>query len=330
MPACTDIVFCIDNHNLLQVSVVIDSILEHLAPGAELTFHVIYDGARDRAAARFARRQLGDHRLCFIQADAHPFGELPLLDHVTAAALLKLRLGELLPDVDRVLYLDADTLVLRDLRPLLATDLGTFVAAAVVDYGLHAAAEHERQVGVDDHRRHIRESLGRDPDDFIYVNSGVLLLDLATLRRESFAERATRLVLDRPARFRWRDQDAFNLLLEGRIGLLDPRWNVLVWHLECEERRHFARPAEKLVGALQRRDPWIVHLTGPAKPWLQFVDLPAYRLWWHQAFRTSPRWYATYLRLRLRSLMHLTAGHRVPISFQEVNRSVQRVPAPPR
>ncbi len=300
MDSHTDIAFCVDRHNLSQVAVVIDSILEHLGPGPALTFHVVYDGPIDRTVESFARRALGgQHRLHLVRAPRHPFGSLLEFDHVTASALLKLWLADLLPGCERVLYLDADTLVLRDLRPLLATPLGDSVAGAVVDYGLLAAAEHERKLGVDDHRRHIREVLRRDPDDFTYVNSGVLLLDLAALRREDFADRATRLVLDQAHHFRWRDQDALNLLLGDRIGLLDPRWNALVWHLEREERRHHARSAERMVAALQRRDPWIAHLTGPCKPWLHLIDLPYYRHWWRQAFRTSPRWYARYLQLWL-------------------------------
>jgi len=299
MTPCTDIAFCVDRRNLPHLAVVIDSIWEHLGPGPALTFHSIYDGPPDGPATRFVRRPVGPHRVRLVHAAEHPFGALPMLDHVSAAALLRLRLGELLPAVDRVLYLDADMLVLRDLRPLLATDLSHALAAAVIDYGLHAATEHERQLGAGDHRRHVRETLGWDPDDFTYVNAGLLLLDLAALRRDDFAERATRLVLDHPSRFLWRDQDAVNLLLAGRIRLLDPRWNALVWHLEREERRHFARPAERVVAALQRRDPWILHLTGLYKPWLRLVDLPAYRLWWRQAFRTSPRWYASYLWLLL-------------------------------
>jgi len=293
------IAFCVDRRNLLQVGVVIDSILERLGDGDPLVFHVIYDGAGHLARGLLSRRRLAPHKLHLVPASDHPFGELRLLDHVTAVALLKLRLGELLPDVGRVLYLDADTLVLSDLRPLLSHPLGQAVVGGVADYGLLAAAEHERQLGVEDHRQHIREALGWDPDDFAYINSGVLLLDLEALRREGFAERASRLVLDHPERFRWRDQDAINLLLAGRILFLDSRWNAMVWHLEREERRHFARPGERMVAELQRRDPWILHLTGPAKPWTHRVDLVAYHQWWRQALRSSPVWRLAWMRLRL-------------------------------
>jgi lipopolysaccharide biosynthesis glycosyltransferase len=224
------------------------------------------------------------------------FRNIALFDHVTPAALLRLQLGEFLPALDRVLYLDADILAVADIRPLLDTDLGGAVAGAVQDLGLHAALAEEAITGQPDHVLHVRDALGWDPDTFIYVNSGVLLLDLAALRRERFGERAGQLVLDHPHRFRWRDQDAINLLLSGRVVLLDPRWNTMVWFLEREPRRHHADMAAV---ALQRRDPWLLHFSGACKPWHGLVDIEDYRRWWRAALRTSPVWGMRWLGLRL-------------------------------
>lgn len=221
---------------------------------------------------------------------------MPPFDHVTPAALLRLQLDEFLPDLDRILYLDADILAVADIRPLLSTDLGGAVAGAVQDLGLHAALAEEAVTGRPDHVLHVRDALGWDPDNFTYVNSGMLLLDLATLRREGFGARAGQLVLDHPHRFRWRDQDAINLLLRGRVALLDPRWNTMVWLLEREPRRHYVDMA---AAALQRRDPWLLHFSGASKPWDSLVDIPDYRRWWRAAIRTSPLWGLRWLRLLL-------------------------------
>ena len=84
---------------------------------------------------------------------------------------------ELLPEVERVLYLDVDTLALDDLAPLWRTDLGDAYVGAVTN------------VFQPDHLFHAAE-LGIRPED--YFNSGVLLLDLAALRRDGCAERAAR------------------------------------------------------------------------------------------------------------------------------------------
>lgn len=295
MTTCFSIALCVDGGNIDQAAVTIASILAHLSPGPPLTFHVFYGEPPCRRSRRMETLRTAPHRIVVHHVE-NRFRDIALFDHVTPAALLRLDLGELLPGLDRVLYLDADILAVTDIRPLLATDLAGAVAGAVQDFGLHAALAEEAVTGRLDHVLHVRDALGWDPANFTYVNSGVLLLDLAALRRERFGKLAGQLVLDNPRRFRWRDQDALNLLLRGRIKLLDPRWNTMVWFLEREPRRHFADVA---VAAKQRRDPWLLHFSGACKPWECLVDIPDYRRWWRAAFRTSPVWRLRWLRLPL-------------------------------
>ncbi len=295
MTACLSVALCVDGGNIDQAAVTIASVLDHLSLGPPLTFHVFYGERPSRRSRRMGALRAAPHRV-FLHHVENRFRDIALFDHVTPAALLRLDLGELLPDLDRVLYLDADILALADIRPLLATDLGGAAAGAVQDFGLHAALAEEAITGQPDFILHVRDALGWDTGNFTYVNSGVLLLDLAALRREGFGEQAGRLVMENPHRFRWRDQDALNLLLRGRIALLDPRWNSMVWFLEREPRRHFA---DRTATALQRGDPWLLHFSGPSKPWECLVDIPDYRLWWRAAIRTSPVWGQRWLSLVL-------------------------------
>src|SRR5688500_18132312 len=95
---------------------------------------------------------------------------LPALDRFGTIVWLRFLLPELLPDLERVLYLDADTLAVAPLEPLFALGLdGCPIGAVanVVDEGLWP---HVRGLGID------------DPTQFF--NSGVLLMDLAALRAE--------------------------------------------------------------------------------------------------------------------------------------------------
>ncbi|WP_296744850.1 glycosyltransferase family 8 protein [Mesorhizobium sp.] len=319
MTACLNVALCVDGGNVEQAAVTIASVVAHLSPGPPLAFHVFHGETPSRRSRRLEALRVAPHRL-FVHYVENRFRDITLFDHVTPAALLRLELGEFLPDLDRVLYLDADILAVADIRPLLATDLGGSVAAAVQDFGLHAALAEEAVTGRPDHVLHVRDALGWDPADFTYVNSGLLLLDLAALRRERFGERAGQLVLDHPHRFRWRDQDAINLLLNGRIELLDPRWNAMIWYLEREPRRHHANAEQMAAAAEQRRDPWLLHFSGACKPWDCLVDIPEYRRWWRTAVRTSPVWGLRWLRLQL-----ATAGASMRGSIRRGRRRVKRL-----
>ena len=102
-------------------------------------------------------------------------------------------LAKLLPDLDRVLYLDADVVVVDDLRALYATDLGSNVVAAAPDL----------------YRQYRLAAFGLSGSQ-PYVNAGVLLIDLARWRRESLTDRLVRFVERSGPQLELHDQDALN------------------------------------------------------------------------------------------------------------------------
>ncbi|GAB2932309.1 glycosyltransferase family 8 protein [Micromonospora polyrhachis] len=142
--------------------------------------------------------------------------------------------------VQRVIYIDADTLVLDDLRPLWNWPLDGRPVAAVGDLVsvIRDAISHWQELGLD----------GGAP----YFNSGVMVADLAIWRNEGIGERVLRRCqLDRDRlliRDRWPqyDQYGFNVVLQNRWSRLPDRWN------------HFPERAATRPG--------IVHFLGDTKP----------------------------------------------------------------
>lgn len=108
-------------------------------------------------------------------------------------------------DVTRLVYLDADTMAKKSIRPLFEMDLGGAIAAAV-------GGPLPR----------MNASIGRPADRF-YFNSGVLVLELEKYRTEKLGDRALEIVRNNNLRFP--DQDALNLVIDGRVMPLDRSWN---------------------------------------------------------------------------------------------------------
>lgn len=122
-------------------------------------------------------------------------------------SLLRLALHEILPEEDRVLWLDIDTIVNADITDLMKTDLdGCYVAAA--------------------------EEPIRSKDPFLYFNAGVMILDLKKLR-DGMADLLIRYVNRVDMRFP--DQDVINLLCQGRIKPVSPYWNSNIWIVEVSD-----------------------------------------------------------------------------------------------
>lgn len=159
------------------------------------------------------------------------------------------------PEATRVLYLDVDTIVRRDLAPLFATDLAGHVLAAVRSVhfpfvGSRGAVNHWRQLGLDP----------RAP----FFNAGVLLIDVARWRSEGVEARALEY-LQGPHLGGGADQEALNVALTDRWLAIPPIWNQQTPILTDDHGAHLIHTADEIAAA--RSDPAIVHFQTRPKPW---------------------------------------------------------------
>lgn len=190
--------------------------------------------------------------------------------YVTSTALHKFDLPELFGSFDRLLYLDSDTLVCGGLDGLFRFDLRDALVAGVVD-----------PLAV--LRGHAAERLGTSA----YINSGVLLMNLASMRAERVPERLWAAKLGETVSF-YMDQDAINTVLDGRIRLLPPHYNWMPGNLA--RYRISLRRAAFLYGLTEADfpiDPAILHYANMVKPWHAAGDVPLRALWLAEAEETE-------------------------------------------
>ncbi|MBL8906998.1 MAG: hypothetical protein JNM20_10005 [Rhizobiales bacterium] len=211
----------------------------------------------------------------------------PLIDHAPAtpngsrAIYRRLVLDRVLPqEYRRFIAIDSDIAIGREgLSPLVSLDLkGAPMAAAIdmifyMDFGGHLAAQFKAH----------RASLGLAPDA-PYFNNGVTVIHRAKWEAEELGSRALALIAGDPDRYRWFDQDALNVLLQGRFTPLSPRFNFmgdfLLLDLENEVRpaiRHFVlRPKPWEQGyAGDPRHCEIFYRWFRSSPWPEFATAPA-------------------------------------------------------
>lgn len=115
----------------------------------------------------------------------------------TYMAMMRIALCYVLPDVDAVLSLDADTVFLKPADEIWRTPLAGRYFAAVPEWH-------------------------RSLDGLTYCNFGVVLYNLAKLRDGKAAECIEVL---NTHRFQWVEQDVGNYLCQGRIAELHPQFN---------------------------------------------------------------------------------------------------------
>ncbi len=179
-------------------------------------------------------------------------------------------LPQLRPALKKVLYLDCDTLVLDSLLPLWSTPLADHYAAAVQNLIEPALATRHHALGI--------------PPEQTYFNSGVLLLNLALMRREGALDRLFQHARQYGPRSIWPDQDSLNYALGPKTLFLHPRWN-------CQNSFFFWPQAKAVFGAALAEAvsaPAILHFEGPDdnKPW-HYLNRHPYRARYWEYLRAT-------------------------------------------
>ena len=177
----------------------------------------------------------------------------PVSDRYPTEMYYRLFAARYLPQqLERILYLDPDLVVLHILRSLYQIDF---------DGKLFAAASHiESRTFRELNRRRLHLS-----EHAKYLNSGVMMMNLALLRKES-PQTIIDYIQSHKATLLLPDQDVLNALYADRTVPLDP----LVYNLGEKYLRlknlHLP-PAEKLTLDWVRSNTAIVHYYGRNKPW---------------------------------------------------------------
>lgn len=177
----------------------------------------------------------------------------PVSDRYPTEMYYRLFAARYLPQqLERILYLDPDLVVLHSLRSLYQIDF---------DGKLFAAASHiESRTFRELNRRRLHLS-----EHAKYLNSGVMMMNLALLRKES-PQTIIDYIQSHKATLLLPDQDVLNALYADRTIPLDPMvYNLGEKYLRLKNLH--LPPAEKLTLDWVRSNTAIVHYYGRNKPW---------------------------------------------------------------
>jgi lipopolysaccharide biosynthesis glycosyltransferase len=185
------------------------------------------------------------------------------------AAWCRVFLPELLTNLDKVVYLDSDLIVTDSLVPLWETDISGHLLAAVTNPLYPFMPDWPTQVlGLPDRRQ--------------YFNSGVLLMNLASMRTAGCTEELRRYARNHPDN-RCPDQDALSALFHSWRLPLHPRWNVQTTLFDLPASLLPFSPAQ-VQEALEA--PAVIHFIGPFKPWQYLCRHPLQQLYFDHLEQT--------------------------------------------
>lgn len=208
------VVFACDEGYAMPLATTMRSLVDSNAASWPLEIFVMSGGFSKESQKRVEQSlPAGAARVRWLMVDLAQYAGFATLPHISTATYARLLIPKLFPaEVRRVIYLDADMLVLADLGALWTTDLSGKPLGAVTD--LIDGIVKQGESGWED-----------VPQVAAYFNAGVLLMDLEAWRKERVSERALEYLVQHP-NTRMADQDALNVACDGRWEPLAARWNV--------------------------------------------------------------------------------------------------------
>lgn len=229
------VAFATDYKFRYYTGVALHTLIRHASPETQYEILILANSLTSSDGAIFAKlvedRKNFTLRILEMREKIAELGvEKFYLGNYAIAVYYRLFLHELLPQYDKVLYLDSDILVQADVGELFQTDLGNNALGAIKDRVTNRLTFFA----------YIRNTLKmRRPGK--YFNSGVLLMDLNKLRNSDFSHRV-RGEINSGIPFRFPDQDILNRLLCGKVSYLNAAWNHMIQngkHIEQKKIVHF-------------------------------------------------------------------------------------------
>lgn len=242
-----NICYTCDNNYAVYTGVSIASILKNSKEDESLHFFIIESCISDENKQKILNlKKIKNFEITFIRVDESEFKEFTCIkttNYLPAASFYRLKIPALVRNVDKILYLDPDTIVNKSLADLYDTDIENYIMGGVFDIGY----------------KKLGKRIGLKGNEF-YINSGVLLINLKKCREENFEEKLIQCAKENMDIFILGDQDLINKCYAGQILHLSGKWNVQVVNL-CS-RSDYSQNFN------------ILHYTGGAKPWKSGSYIP--------------------------------------------------------
>ena len=246
-----NLLFCINNGYTDRLLDCLASIAAH-GGAAHYEVYLLYSDLAQEVQHQLAAAAPACTSFHFIRVPPELFEGLPETSRYPHEIYYRLAAPLLLPDtLDRILYLDADIVIINSLVPLYGSDF---------EGNLFMACTHTRKLLTHANQRR----LGIE-EEVPYINTGVILMELCGLRRELDLEAIRQYALQNKAALLLPDQDILTALYGTRVKLLDS----LVYNLSDRILAlHNANPLqERLDLDWVRRNTVVIHYCGRNKPW---------------------------------------------------------------
>lgn len=257
-----------DNGYVMPTVVAMVSMIENKSSNTKLSFFVLADGLTPESISVFKSLENDTCRVNIISVDSSRYQGLEKkYSSVSRSSLLKFSIPDIIKELDKILYIDGDVIVKKDISELYDIELNDYYAAVVAD------GPKKKIAGGKKHAYY---------GDPLYFNSGMMLLNLKKMREDNMASKLINFRLNEYNYFM--DQDAFNRVLGSNVIHISLKYDMML-HLISFQNEDFTMKqlcdfykADNYATIDDIMDDAVVLHYTLAKPW-KYYDIPGADDW---------------------------------------------------
>ena len=246
-----NICFTFDDNYAKYCATAMASILVNRKDNYKINFYLITDSIKEESKQKLLKfqEQYKDITINFkiINIDDFSFADkISTSPHITKSGFYRLFLPDLLINIDKVLYLDCDLLIRRDIKEIYQNNIENYSVAGVADR-LEELCANLRNY---------------DFKKYPYFNSGVLLFNLKIMREKNTINDFLVYAEENKNNIQFGDQDIINGVLHKDTLKISTKYN--------NYRKSKIKNYKIFLDTYNNRI--ITHYTGSEKPWFPYIN----------------------------------------------------------
>lgn len=277
------VVFAANNNFVPMFAACLQSVIEHTSSDHNYDIVLLQSDVTEDNQATLLKMVSGYPNISLRFFDAGRLltnYQLKANAHISVETYYRFLIQDVLPDYEKILYLDCDLIANADVAELYETDMTGYMVAAVHDADFLGQI-NGANMGT---KLYVQEKFHmKNPYD--YFQAGVLLFN-ETEMRKAYTLDEWLTFASKP--YQYNDQDVLNLYCEGHVKFLDMAWNLIT---DCDHTRIknvivYAPDAIQREYRAAHANPKLIHYAGFMKPWHRPTEDYAQYFW--EALRKTP------------------------------------------
>lgn len=257
-----NVVYITDENYALPTSVSLASLKYSIDAGIKVNAYIITNGLSEYSIEKINLLYSKDFNITIINNNNNYIYNIDATHvHVTKTSLFKFFIHKILNHIDKVLYIDSDTVILKSIEKFFNINIDNYFIAAISDMRGIIHGKNNIKLGISN-----------------YFNSGIMLMNLKKMRDFNIDEKLIqeKFLEDVPG---FMDQTALNKCLHNKTLYTDIKFNLMLDNIieskySVNDVNNFYN--KQYISFSQMIDEcFIFHFANKMKPWI-YMDRPYY------------------------------------------------------